>query len=142
MPPKKVNPIAEKLNQLIYSGKTVNVPAARMKVTKELICVLTDLKYPTLENVFYRTEISYASLKSLKFAGLITDKDESDYRKWLLENQPKPRKKKGAQDGSTEETVDSDSEFEEQSAGAEGDDGEAVLDTGDASESDDVLPQE
>lgn len=93
MPPRKRNPIAEKLTALIHSGRTIPIPAARMKVSKELICVLTDIKYPTLENVFNRMEISYASMKSLKYAGLVTDKEEADYRKWLEDRKKGKREK-------------------------------------------------
>ncbi len=114
MAPRKMNPIAEKLMQLIWSGKHITIPASKVKLSKELICVLTDLKYPTLENVFSRTEVSYATLKSLKFALLITDKEEADYRKWVLENAPKRKpKKKGGLDVA-ENTVDHDDESEDQ----------------------------
>jgi len=83
MPPRKVNPIAEKLLRLIYSGKT----------TKEKICVATDLKYPTLENVFSRPVISYASLKALKWAGIVTERDETEYRKWVETNGAKAKRR-------------------------------------------------
>lgn len=79
----KQNPIAEKLMKLIASGK----------MTKEKICVAADLKYPTLENVFFRKRVSYVSLKSLKFAGIINEQDIMKYNDWLENNTPKRQKK-------------------------------------------------
>src|SRR3990167_6121315 len=85
MPIRKINPIAEKIRQLIGSGKT----------TKEKICVAAELKYHTLQNIFTRDTISYMTLKSLKYSGVITERDEIEYHKWVdIHVPPKKRTKK------------------------------------------------
>lgn len=85
MPIRKINPIAEKIRQLIGSGKT----------TKEKICVAAELKYHTLQNIFTRDTISYMTLKSLKYSGVITERDEIEYQKWVdIHVPPKKRTKK------------------------------------------------
>lgn len=131
MPPRKLNPIAEKLLRLVHSGKT----------TKEKICVAADLKYPTLENVFSRQQVSYATLKSLKFAGIISERDEHEYRKWLLENDPKVRKSKKQEVDHASETGSSSDQPQEQAFGAEGADESEILDSGASGELDSLLPE-
>ena len=83
MPSNKINPIAEKLMHLVGSGKT----------TKEKICVAAELKYHTLQNIFTRPTISYMTLKSLKYCGIITEKDEIEYHRWVDIN-VRPEKQK------------------------------------------------
>lgn len=107
MPPRKMNPITEKLWKMIHSGKT----------TKEKICVASDLKYPTLENVFTRPQISYATMKSLRFAGVISAKDEDEYRRWVLDNDPKNKKR----ETNANTTVDNIDQHEEPIEDLEGD---------------------
>lgn len=105
MPPRKLNPIAIKLNSLINSGRTIIVPETRVKVTKELICFLCDLKYPTFKNVFNRQKVSYATIKSLKMAGFLSSEEEQEYLEWLS-------KKRGVKNenikGGTDEPEQSD----------------------------------
>lgn len=138
MPPiKKKNPIAEKLLQLVESGKSIAVKG-KVKVSKELICALCDLKYPTLENVFYRPEISYATLKGLKFAGFVTDEEEVEYKNWLAGVRPRKKRKKE----SDEEARNSADQYQEQVEGDEDDDGAEVFDTSGDDESDSVLHEE
>jgi len=82
MPLKKHNPIREKLDLLIKSGK----------VTKEKICVVTRLKYPTLDNLWKRPTISYFTLRALREAGIISKQEEQEYLIWL-DKRKKPHEK-------------------------------------------------
>ena len=84
---KRYNPIREKLDLLIKSGK----------VTKEKICVAADLKYPTLDNVWKRPRISYYTLRALKDAGIVSKREEQDYLIWL-ENKGKKNNEKTSLD--------------------------------------------
>ena len=109
---KKKNPIALKLQRLIDSGQT----------TKEKICVASDLKYPTLENVFFRSTVSYMTLKSLKIADIINDKDVRGYDEWVRNNiaPPKKPKKKPVVIDKKKTILLEDEDVEEKSKGFDG----------------------
>jgi len=72
---KKVpeNPIRTFVTNLLNSGKT----------TKEQICVASDLKYDTFNNIFVRPRVSMMIRKSMLFAGIIPEKVYHEYETWL-----------------------------------------------------------
>lgn len=69
---------------LVGSGKT----------TKEKICVAAELKYHTFQNIFTRDTLSYMTLKSLKYSGVITERDEIEYHKWVDIYAPSEKRRK------------------------------------------------
>lgn len=76
MPGRKLSPIALKLRAAVKDGKTSYVK----------ICYAADLLHATFMNIFSRPKVSYMTLKSLKMAGLITDDDLSEYKRWEMNN--------------------------------------------------------
>ena len=73
--PKTLNPIAIYLNEFM----------ARQDLTKEEICVACDIRYPTLDNLWKRRNVSYAVLKALKYGGVISAEIEKKYLLWIKE---------------------------------------------------------
>lgn len=82
---RKLNPIAIKVRQMVSEGLT----------SLEKICVVSDLKFPTLNNLFTRDRVSYITLKSLLISKIINEDDVSEYKSWLAS-----RYKKGKRDAS------------------------------------------
>ena len=78
----QLNPVAIKIRELVKTEQT----------TLEKICVVADLKYNTLTNIFTRTSVSQMVLKALQHCGIISDKDVIEYRRWFLENGVKGEK--------------------------------------------------
>lgn len=74
-----LNPIAVHLNSVME----------RLNLTKEKICVACNMRYYTLDNVWKRRNVSYSTLSSLKFNGLITEEVEKDYREFIKIHPPK-----------------------------------------------------
>jgi hypothetical protein len=74
-----MNPIAIELIALMK----------RLQLTKEQLCVQCELRYPTLENVFKRRKVSYATLKALKYGGAIQGEHEKAYHLWIQEHPQK-----------------------------------------------------
>lgn len=74
--PKKISPIAQKIRQLVNDTD----------LTYEKICVHCDLKYPTLMNIFARRDISYATMKALKYGQIINEDDELEHNRWIIDN--------------------------------------------------------
>jgi hypothetical protein len=75
--PRNMNPVRKRLEELLEAGWS-----------KEEMCVAAELKYPTLDNVFKKPRISYGNMRSLRYCGLISEEDETDYQRWVMENLP------------------------------------------------------
>jgi len=71
---KELNPIAAKVRRLIKE----------QHLTYEKVCVAADVGYSTLMNIFARPKISDMTRRALKYAGIIDEKDEKEYTKWLI----------------------------------------------------------
>ena len=67
------NPIVVFVRELLASGK----------ITKEKICVASDLKYPTFDNIFCRPLVSPLVRKSLQFSGIVPAKVFAEYEVWV-----------------------------------------------------------
>jgi len=80
------NPIRKKIDQLIERG-----------TTKEKICVLAEVRYPTLQNIYHRNRVSRYLMVSLERAGIIDDMDVMEYKKWeRIYKKGKPNDNKAA----------------------------------------------
>jgi len=86
MPPKKINPIVQKLLKIIASGKT-----------KEEISAATGLKYFTFVNTFQRPLVSKMVRMALRLAGIVSAKEDLSYEEWVKINYPKKRGKHDTQ---------------------------------------------
>jgi hypothetical protein len=81
----KINPVRAKLQVLLESRR----------FTKEEICVATDIRYPTLENLFWRDTITPRTLNGLVKARIISHEELDEYYQWLSQyNHNHPVKKK------------------------------------------------
>jgi len=75
----KMNPISEKLRQLIATKRT----------NLEKICVASDLRYNTLNNIFKiqrKFKVSQKIYLALKDAGIINKKEVEAYKEWEIKN--------------------------------------------------------
>ena len=88
------NPVLTFLSDLLSSGK----------MTKEKICVVCDIKYPTFDNIFSRPLVSPMIRKSLLYNGIIPKSINSEYDLWYQQVWKQPIKRrsrahsKGAED--------------------------------------------
>jgi len=71
--PRYFNPIAKKVHSIIESGL----------MKRERMCRALDCKYNTFMNIFDNRPISYTMLYKLKYAGVISEKEEREYEEWL-----------------------------------------------------------
>jgi len=78
--PKDISPIARKVRALVHNDP---------RMTLEKICVVCEIKYNSLNNIFSRLRISENIIKSLKYGGIINEQDIDDHYDWLLEKRKK-----------------------------------------------------
>ena len=89
---KRVNPVREKLERMMSTKAPLVVRCTNCGVnqdkgvtTKEKLCVVTELHYPTFQNVFMnnRPTISPMVMGALRQYGIINAKEHAAYDRWV-----------------------------------------------------------
>ena len=126
------NPIKKRVKEILKSGKLVyTAPCCKKKttvlnVTKELLCVTLNIKYPTFQTFLQRTHTSYMMQKTLLYGGIISEKTEREYYYWRIENDKPKKKRKRKPARSKDAATRGEDKDEEYDLGTE-EDGERAL---------------